>query len=251
MLTSPFYFNTSRNVVAAFGTLFNDIWLVRRDAQDTEIGRSKVPIAYGKKQHYIRKIHEQASKPDVNLTLPRMSFAMGGPVYDPTRQVNPLNSFRGERNGSTIGGADIIMKHFSPIPYNFPFELNVYSKNIADGLQIMEQIVPWFTPEYSLTVKDTISTVVILNDIPVVLQGVSEDDNDESGFDDNRLITWTFQFEARGYFYKPTKDTAIIKKTLIDIKNSDTNAITENIDTFVDPIGADEDDLWTAKTTIT
>lgn len=244
-----FYHSTTRHMTAAFGTLFNDLHLVRTDSQGGQVEDIKVPLAYASKQHYIRKIKEAslADGASVAAVLPRISFELTGLTYDATRQTNPLGYISG------VNDADpkVLQRMFAPVPYNFEFEVNIFVKNTEDGLQLIEQILPWFTPEFSLTIIE-IPQLNYKVDVPVTLQGVTPSDNAEAGFDDNRLISWTLQFSCQGYVFKPINDARIIKQVLNNVYNytSELEGLGE-LDVVVDPLTAAIDNFWTADITIT
>lgn len=208
-----FYYQLTRKYVILFGNMFNNITLVRRNTAGTELERIKVPIVYGPKEKYITRL---ASDPDLQretqVTLPRMSFEMSGFTYDPSRKQNSLL-----RNGKadTATRAD---SQYMGVPYNLNFDLTVYTKNIDDGTHIIEQIVPYFNPDYTVTI-DSIPQLGFLKDIPIILNSVSNDIDYEGNFDTVRFVTWRLSFTMKAYFYGPISKSKIIRKIDANIYN--------------------------------
>ena len=147
---TPFYNRTIRKMVVAFGTLFNNITMIRyNNDHDVEYERIKVPILYGPKEKFVTRI---TSDPDLTRSIanhvPRMSFELTGISYDATRkQVTVLKNFGTSSINNQIRTQSV------GVPYDFTFTLSLYVRNIEDGTQIVEQILPYFTPDYTLTVS--------------------------------------------------------------------------------------------------
>jgi len=252
MLGTPFYHNTIRNITVAIGTLFNDIHVIYKDATDTTIKDKKVPLAYAPRSGYWSKMNEDlrnATHDVVQSVLPRLSFDFEGPTYDPTRQLNPMNKL----SGTSLTSNDFRSQVFQPIPYNFAFNLTSYSNRVDDSLQVMEQVLPFFTPQYNLTIKEIDENGMLINrDVPIVLEGVTKEDNYEEGFVTNRLISWSFSFTVRGYVYHRVSDARTIKKTLTTLYNDEgMTSKLESIGVDVNPLTAGKDDIWSPLTTIT
>jgi hypothetical protein len=167
MFGDIFYHKTHNKVMAAFGTLFNDITVVRRDENDEEIERIKVPIAYGPRDKFLVRI---ADDPDLerpgSITLPRMSFEMIDYSYDGDRKLNT------NRKVSSYPTSDQRDRVFNPVPYNLSVNVSVMTRYMDDGNQIIEQILPWFTPEYTIGIK-SLPELDLRDDIDVVLNNVS------------------------------------------------------------------------------
>ena len=162
MLGTYFYHEILRKTVIAFGTLFNDVHIRHNDNTGKSISDMKVALAYGPMQKFLARIEQQ---PDLNratqITLPRMSFEMTNIAYDATRKASITQTFKAS-DGSNL------RKVFMPVPYNIGFELNILVKLNDDGLQIIEQILPFFQPSFNLTV-DLVSVIGEKRDISVVL----------------------------------------------------------------------------------
>lgn len=212
MFGNIFYHRTMRKAIAAFGTLFNDISIVRRDAQHNEVKRIKVPLAYGPKEKYLARV---AKEPEFNqgqtIELPRLAFQIVSFNYDGSRKLNTMH-----KNRKAIeGDGSHVNRQFNPVAYNLGIELYVLTKYIDDANQIIEQILPWFTPDYTITVK-TIPELNLIDDIPVTLQGVTMSDNYEDDWLTRRDVIWTLNFEVKLLFYGPIKPQDVITKVQTD-----------------------------------
>jgi len=169
MLGTQFYNETIRKVVIAFGTMFNDIHLVRKDNSGTIIQTMKVPLAYGPRQKFLVRLREDADlTKQVAVTLPRIGFEITGLSYDPARKLNRVQKFR-KVKGDNSKQLDT---QYMPVPYNVDFELYVLSKQSDDALQIVEQILPYFQPDYTVTINDNIE-MGTKRDVPVILNSVT------------------------------------------------------------------------------
>lgn len=192
-----FYNRTIRKIVVAFGTLFNDIVLVRYNKAGTEeFERTRVPLSYGAKEKYItRLVSDPNLTKSINVYVPRISFDLVGITYDSSRKFNTLN--RNYAVNSTDGN---VSAQYSPIPYNFEFDVNIYVRNTEDGTQILEQILPFFTPDFTVTV-DLIPKLGRKYDIPVLLNSVTPQIDYEGDMSTTRLIIWNLTFTVKGYIF--------------------------------------------------
>jgi len=207
MLGHTFYHGLIRKYVALFGTLFNDIYINRPDT-DKNITRSvKVPISYGPREKTLARV---TSDPDLNrmpaIQLPRMSFEMLDLTYASARKLNTL----GKRYKVDSGSPDELKYQYNPVPYDFSFTLSIMVKNADDGTRIVEQILPYFTPEWTTTVH-LVPEMGIVMDIPVVLNDVSVSDDYEGGFENRRAIIWTLTFTMKGYLFGPVRRGSVVK----------------------------------------
>ena len=209
MLGTYSYHEIFRKTVVAFGTLFNNIELRRQD----EV--MKVPLAYGPKAKFLARL-DQVPDPTnkrVQITLPRISFEINGITYDATRKVSPTQKI-------AIPTSNTKNKNvFMPVPYNLGFELAIISKNQEDGLQILEQILPYFQPHYNLSVK-LLPSMNEVKDVPVVLQNIDYEDDYEGDFSTRRAIIYTLQFSVKTYLYGPVTEPKVIKKAIVDYSTS-------------------------------
>ena len=208
-----FYHEILRKTIISFGTLFNGLTIKHKDSDDDTTSVIKVPLAYGPTQKFLARLEQS---PDLNkaiqITLPRMSFEFQGLTYDPTRKVTTTQTFL---SGASADKASE-KKTYMPVPYNMQFELSIMCKLNDDALQIVEQIVPYFQPAYSLAV-DLVSTIGEKRDIPVTLENITMDDQYEGDFSTRRVLLYTLRFSAKTYLFGPVSSTTtdIIKKVSI------------------------------------
>tara|TARA_B100000029_G_scaffold423191_1_gene430259 strand:+ start:5637 stop:6575 length:939 start_codon:yes stop_codon:yes gene_type:complete len=211
MLGQTFYHQTIRKYVALFGTLFNDINIEKKDSGGNVLSRQKVPIAYGPKQKFLTRINQDASLDrQVAIQLPRLGFEMTGMAYDPVRKLNTMGSLTHEE---TINGNRNVKKMFNPSPYIFDFSLYAFVENAEDGTQILEQILPFFTPEFNVTVN-IITDMGLSIDIPIIIQSATSEDSYEGEFSARRTIIWTISFMMKGFIYPDIKSGQSIIKTI-------------------------------------
>ena len=213
MLGTYYYHEIVRKTIIAFGTLFNSINIKHKKSDGTILDDIKVGLSYGPQQKYLAKIQEQAElSKSVAITLPRMSFEMNNIQYDPARKVGVTQTFKVNDTSD-----DKMKKVFMPVPYNIGFELNIFSKLNDDALQIIEQILPYFQPSFTLTV-DLVSAIGEKRDIPVVLDNISFQDDYEGSFEVRRALIYTLQFTAKTYLFGPIAQTSdgLIKKVIVD-----------------------------------
>ena len=192
-----FYNRTIRKVVVAFGSMFNDILLTRYSKDGlTAYEITKVPLSYGAKEKYLVRLQSDPTlTKSIATTVPRMSFDLVGMSYDTTRkQQTTLQNF-GFSSGS-------FRTQYAPIPYNFDFNLSIYVRNTEDGTQILEQILPFFTPDFTVTI-DFIKEMDQKYDMPVILNSVTPEVDYEGDFMNTRLIIWNLTFTAKGYIWPP------------------------------------------------
>lgn len=203
-----------RKYVVIIGNLFNSINVIRYEKDsDVEISRFKVPISYGPKDKFVTRFE---SDPDLlketQTILPRISFELQRIEYDPERQQNPLA--RSAKGNSTTTAKSAFMG----VPYNFMFDVNLYAKTIDDGNHIIEQILPYFNPDYTVTVTP-IAELGFMKDIPIILTSVNQNIQYEGNFDQVRYVYWTLTFTLRGYLFGPITTPKIIRKSIANIFN--------------------------------
>ena len=213
MLGTQYYHETIRKVVVAFGTMFNNISLVRKDSDGKVVQSMKVPLAYGPKQKFLVRLAEDPDlTKQVAVTLPRIGFEINGLTYDPARKLNRIQQFKKTKTG-TQGKS--LETQFMPVPYNVGFELYVLAKNSDDALQIVEQILPYFQPDYTLTIND-MADMGIKRDVPIVLNSISYEDDYEGDFTARRSLIYTLSFTAKFYLYGPVTSAGVIKTVQVD-----------------------------------
>lgn len=227
-----FYYSTTKNIIAAFGILFRDVEYVNDWGQSI-----KVPIHYLPREKFIEITEVSADHDDgyeTMTTLPRFGFELTSVDYDSTRMVNPLGKMRHIEDEQQ-------RYMFSRIPYNFAFSLYLATIKFEDSLKIVEQIIPFFTPELNITIKDK-EDFEIYTDIPIVLNNSSFMIDYLGGFDTRRTIQWTFAFTAKAYLYSNVREQARIKETIIKMTNKDLNLVYETLISEVDPRNAEKTD---------
>lgn len=191
-----------------FGSLFNDIFYIRETADRVQKERQKVPITYAPKERFITRLRTDPTlTKSISTTVPRMSFEMTSMHYDESRKQQ--STIRHRTLGTVTSGK--VQSQYVGIPYDFDFSLAIYVRNIEDGLQIVEQILPFFLPDYTISAQVS-SEIHIVKDIPIVLKSVTEKIDVEGAFEDKnlRLVTWDLEFTMKGYLFGPVSNTAII-----------------------------------------
>jgi hypothetical protein len=202
---ATFYNRTIRKIVVAFGTVFNDIYLVRYTKDGLTAKETiKVPLNWGAKEKYITRLTADPTlTKSIATTLPRISFEMTGMSYDSSRKL-PTTVRNFSANNSTS-----IKTQYVPVPYNFDFSLSIYVRNTEDGTQILEQILPFFTPDFSVTV-DFIPLMDPKYDMPIILNSVSNEVDYEGDMMATRMIIWNLEFTAKGHIWPPIKTGKVI-----------------------------------------
>jgi len=210
MFGTYFYHQTSRKMVVAFGSLFNSIEVRRTNSAGSVIETLKVPLSYGPREKFLTRISaDPALNPKIALSVPRMGFELTAMTYDGARKLNTIG--RNVKAGTTG-----LKKQFSPVPYNWDFSLYVYVKNAEDGTQILEQILPFFTPDFTVTMN-LVSSMSEKRDIPLILNAVSSEDTYEGDFASRRSIIWTLSFIFKGFLYPDIADNAkVILSSVVD-----------------------------------
>lgn len=195
------------------GNMFDNITLIRYDASDVETHRIKVPIVYGPKDKFVTRIESDPDLlRDVGMILPRMSFELVNFSYDASRKQNSLLRVAKGDNASRVSSG------YMGVPYDFNFELNIYAKNIDDGNHIMEQILPYFNPDYTVTITP-VEELGFLKDIPIILNDVKQNIQYEGTYDSVRYVNFTLTFTLKGYFFGPISTPKIIRKAIANIFN--------------------------------
>ena len=253
MLGQHFYHETIKRSVSVFGTLFNNINIKRADG--TLI---KVPLAYGPRTKWIARLQQQAElglsgTPRTAISLPRMGFEMSSITYDATRKLTKKTLYKQSKSSDPTR----MQYQYAPAPYNIGFQLSVLVKNTDDGLQIIEQILPYFTPNYTVTIN-TIPDMNEKRDIPIILTNVTQTDEYEGDFTTRQVLRYDLDFIMKNYIYGPVRDSKIIRavkaRTYIeegsgDISNVNTaGKVVEQVIT-PNPTDADPDDTFTYNET--
>lgn len=214
MLGTYSYNEIIRKTIIAFGTLFNEVYIKHEEKDGTDYSFIKVPIAYGPIQKFLARIEQ---KPDlrkrVAMTLPRMSFEMTSLKYDNSRKVSAMQTFKAIKTTDKTEQ----VKVFMPVPYNIGFQLSIMTKLNDDMLQIVEQILPAFQPNFTLTIN-LISSIGEKKDVPITLEGINMEDNYEGDYTERRALVYTLNFTAKTYLFGPIADSTdgLIKKVQVD-----------------------------------
>jgi|TARA_B100002003_G_scaffold83758_1_gene78189 hypothetical protein len=211
MLGQYFYNESLRKCIIAFGSLFNDIYITRKNASGTDSQSMKVPLAYGPKQKFMVRLDADPNLDQkVAITLPRIGFEIAGFDYDPSRKLNRI--IKRKKVANTADKALKAMStQYSPVPYNLTFELFVMTKNSDDGIQIVEQILPFFQPEYTVTINE-VPEMAIVRDVPIALNNIGYEDTYTGSFTERRAIIYTLNFTAKAYVYGPVTTAKPITK---------------------------------------
>ena len=224
MFGSQFYHQSIRKYVIMFGNMFNDIVVRRLDATGVSLKTITVPLAYGPKEKFLVRITQDPNlDQQVAIQLPRMGFEMTTLAYDGQRRLAGTS-----RNVKVVDDKNKLDFTYMPVPYDMNFNLYAYVRNADDGAQIMEQIVPYFGPEWTNQVK-LIPEMSLIQDVPTILNTVSIEDTYEGDFNNRRALIYTFDFTVKGYFYGPVRRQGIIKRSQIDfgiVTGNTTNKIT-------------------------
>ena len=199
------YNKNIRNIVVLFGTVFNDITVKRLKADGTTDHDFKIPIAYGPSEKFLSKLNQQET-----ITLPRMSFEITDYAYDPVRKLQTTKKFKKVKSVTQLNTI------YNPVPYDFNITLSIMVKYSDDGTQILEQILPYFTPEFQVTMNE-MSTMGIKRDIPIIITGVTTEDTYEGDFITRRALIHTLTFTVKGHIYGRTTDQGIIREVDVNV----------------------------------
>ena len=221
MLDQRFYWGTIRKAIVAFGNMFNNINVERRDADGNIIQILKVPLSYASKSKALARIQQRPNVDDrqVQIIVPRMAFEMTTMNYDYNRKISPVQQSR-----SVNATSNTLDSQYAPTPYNINVQLYVYVKNQDDGLQIVEQIFPFFNPDFSITVNE-IPELGIKRDLQIILDSVNYNDEYEGGFDKRLTIIWDFNFTVKLNFYGYVDNATLIKETIQNLYIDNTLAV--------------------------
>jgi len=218
------YHELIRKTIVAFGTLFNDMYIYRKSSTGKVTQKMKVPLAYGPKQKFLTRIDQDSARTSDStttaLTLPRIGFELTSLSYDPARKLNRVQKFK------KVKGADSksLQNSYMPVPYNVGFTLFTMAKNSEDALQVVEQILPMFQPDYTVALN-VMPNLGIVRDVAIVLNDVSYEDSYDGDFTERRVLMYTLSFTAKMYLYGPVTSTGVIKQVQVD-QYTDTNTTT-------------------------
>lgn len=208
------YNRVIRKLVVAFGDLFNNIKLVKFNPDASEAERVLIPIAYATKERYVMRLEDDLNlDKKVQVALPRFSYEMTGMQYDVSRKLNTnVRNFAQTNSG--------VVAQYNPVPYDFDFNLYLYVRNIEDASQVIEHILPFFTPDYTLKI-DMIPEMGIVKEVPIILKSadheiIYEGDREQ----ETRMIIWTFRFTVKGYIFGKSSSVGLIRTSITNILNN-------------------------------
>ena len=235
-----YYHGTTRKAIIAFGAMFNKIQIQRKDGNNNVVQRLRVPLSYSPKNKMLTII-QQLPNPDnvqIQTVVPRLSFEIIAFEYDGARKTNSMNQT------STPVGQSSAKRVYGPVPYNLTVNLYAYAKNQEDGLQIFEQIVPAFNPDFNVTVN-YIPEMGIKHDLPIILNSVSFQDDYEGNLEQQRMIIWTYTFTMKLYYYGPVENQSIIRNSIVSVfNNTDLDQLTAKYTVSTDPATATPSDTF-------
>jgi len=227
MFGRTFYHGTMRKYVVVFGNMFNGIYVQRFNSSDERVQTLKVPVAYGPKEKFLVRLAQDPNlDQDVAVSLPRMGFEMTGINYAANRKL-PSTLKHSKVNRNDLGA--LTTQHI-PVPYDIQFTLSIFVKNADDGTQILEQILPYFQPEWTNNIR-LIPEMDLVYDVPCILNDVSVEDTYEGDFASRRALIWNLNFTMKGYVFGPTATSGIIRRSIANFGDTDTEVLQEKITT--------------------
>ena len=227
MLSAPFYHSLIKKYVVIFGTLFNNIKIERFDDTGAASQNIRVPIAYGPREKFLARAEANPSGVATqSIQLPRIGFELTGISYAPDRK---LQTTIATYSASNVSGNSVYRKVYQPVPYDLEFTLSVIARSTEDATKIVEQILPYFTPEWTLSAR-LLEGFDAVTDIPVVLNSVNIEDNYDQDFKVRRTLIYTLRFTLKGYFYGPTTNAKVIKFSTVQLHTPNGNINTANAD---------------------
>lgn len=231
MLGHHYYHGILRKLVIYFGSVFNDIYVDRIDTNGDTQTTIKVPIQYGPKERYLTRYEQNPDLlREVSMVFPRMAFELINIQYDSSRKLNSI----GQNTTALTSYTDQRGTVYNPVPYNFDFELSIITRNTEDGLRIVEQILPFFTPQWTETLV-LVPEANISMDTPLILNTIRCTDTYENNFEAKEWIIWTLTFTIKSYLYGPVTRQGLIKKVNANLNSTPTGDINDYIGTFDPP----------------
>jgi len=250
MFNRYFYNEGMRKLTVAFGTLFNSISCKTLDSSGNVTQSIRVPLAYGPKEKFMVRLDQQADldNREFAITLPRMGFEISGIAYDPGRKLTRINKLKRVKSGSN----KTYDYNYTPVPYNISYTLSIFTATAENGLQIVEQILPYFQPDYTITLN-LIPELSIKRDVPIILNSVNYEDSYNGDFTTRRAVIYTLEFVAKTYLFGPATTQNIIRTVQSDTytDTDTTNKARESRITITpSPTSADPDDDFGFTTSI-
>ena len=251
MFGQYFYNESMRRMTIGFGQIFNNIQIKRKDDTGKVVQTIRVPLAYGPKEKFLVRLDQQSSlnNREFAITLPRMGFEINGISYDPTRKLTRIQKFKSVK--ADVDGKTLFY-NYTPVPYNISYNLYSFTASAEAGLQIIEQILPFFQPDFTVTVN-AIPSMNIKRDIPIVLNTVNYEDTYSGDFTTRRAVIYTLNFTAKTYLFGPASQQKVVKSVQTD-QYSDTDTVDKARESRIivvpSPTTADADDDFGFTTTI-
>ena len=253
MFGTHFYNEGLRKLTIAFGQIFNNIIIQNTSSTGAVTKRFRVPLAYAPKEKFLVRLEQQANLSqdrEVAVTLPRMGFEITGLSYDASRKINKMQKTVRVKTDGPDG--KILNFNRAPVPYNINFSLYSFTATAENGLQIIEQILPFFQPEYTVTMN-VVPELNIKRDVPIILNSVNYEDTYNGEFTQRRAVIYTLSFTAKTYLYGPMTNQGVIKKVQADLGTDTNSPLTreERIIVVPNPTSADGDDDFGFTTSLT
>ena len=251
MFGNYFYNESMRRMTIGFGQIFNNIQIKRKNDAGKVIQTIRVPLAYGPKEKFLVRLDQQSSlnNREFAITLPRMGFEISSIAYDPTRKLTRIQKFKQVKSGKE---GKVLDFNYTPVPYNISYNLYSFTASAEAGLQIIEQILPFFQPDFTVTIN-AIPTLNIKRDIPIILNSVNYEDSYSGDFTTRRAVIYTLNFTAKTYLFGPSTSQKVIKTVQTD-QYSDTDRVNKARESRIivvpSPTTADADDDFGFTTTI-
>ena len=251
MFGTYFYNESMRRMTIGFGQIFNNIQIKRKDDTGKVIQTIRVPLAYGPKEKFLVRLDQQSSlnNREFAMTLPRMGFEISNITYDPTRKLTRIQKFKQVKSNKD---GKVLDFNYTPVPYNISYNLFSFTASAEAGLQIIEQILPFFQPDFTVTIN-AIPDLNIKRDIPIILNSVNYEDTYSGDFQTRRAVIYTLNFTAKTYLFGPSTSQKVIKTVQTD-QYSDTDRVNKARESRIivvpSPTTADADDDFGFTTTI-
>ena len=250
MFGTYFYNESMRRMTIAFGQIFNNIQIKRTDSTGAVVQSIPVPLAYGPKEKFLVRLDQQADleNREFAIVLPRMSFEISEIKYDGSRKLTRVQKYKTVK---TDADGKILNYNYTPVPYDISYNLNIFTATAESGLQIVEQILPFFQPDYTVTINQ-VPELNIKRDVPIILNTIQYEDSYNGSFTQRRAVIYTLSFTAKTYLYGPASTQKVIKEVQSDLY-TDTPVSTRETRIVItpNPTSADANDDFGFTTTIT
>jgi hypothetical protein len=250
MLGNRFYNQSFRKLIVAFGQIFNNIVIQRTNSTGGVTARITVPLAYAPKEKFLVRLDQQANleSREFATSLPRMGFEITGLSYDSSRKLTRVQKYSKVKTNES---GEKMNFNYTPVPYNITMNLYIFTATAEDGLQIVEQILPYFQPDYTVTIN-AVPDLNIKRDIPIVIGNITYEDTYDGAFTTRRAVIYTISFTAKTYLFGPMSNQGVIKTVQADIGTDTDTPLTreERIVVVPNPTSADADDDFGFTTTI-